>query len=149
MSASRYSGFVVSRAIEVGQLAYVMSDLEIQIPQRMQQRLDEALFRTADRASPNTTSRSMSEWRNWDLRPYPPTAQTASGARVCDAGVVDELADDAVDALGMTGQRRTPAFAALGGVDQLAPRLVERRREAEPKLRLIDVSPLSGAHRHP
>ena len=62
---------------------------------------------------------------------------------------IDELADDAVDAFGVAGQRRTPAFAALGGVDQLAPRLVERRRKAEPKLRLIDVSPLSGAHRHP
>ena len=65
------------------------------------------------------------------------------------ARAVDELADDAVDAFGMAGQGRTSPFAALGGVDQLAPRLVERRREAEPQLRLVDVSPLSGAHRHP
>ena len=36
-------------AIEVGELAHVMPDLEPQIPERMQQRLDESLFRAADR----------------------------------------------------------------------------------------------------
>ena len=36
-------------AIEVGELAHVVPDLKPQIPQRMQQRLDEALFRAADR----------------------------------------------------------------------------------------------------
>ena len=61
---------------------------------------------------------------------------------------VDELADDAVDALGVAGQSRAPAFSAFGGVDQLAPRLVERRRQAKPQLRLIDVLALNGTHGH-
>ena len=65
------------------------------------------------------------------------------------AGILDELADDAVDTLGVPGERRAAAFSPLGGVDQLGPRLVERRRETEPQLGLIDVSPLNGAHRHP
>ena len=30
-------------------------------------------------------------------------------------------------------------FATLGGIDQLAPRLVERCRQAKPQLRLIDT----------
>ena len=91
----------------------------------------------------------MSECRNCDLRAV--SANRADGERRLrvHARGVDELADDAVDALGMTGQGRAPAFAAFGGVDQLAPRLVERRRKAKPQLRLIDVPPLSGAHRHP
>ena len=91
----------------------------------------------------------MSECRNCDLRPYPPTAQTASGARVCARARVDQLPDDAVDAVRVAGQSVAAAFAALGGVDQRRRACVERRRQAEPQLRLIDVSPLSGAHGHP
>ena len=119
-------------AIEIGKLAHVVPDLEPQIPQRMQQRLDEALLGTADgRAEHHEQIDVGMEELGFAAVP----ADRADGERRLRvrARAVDELADDAVDALGVAGESRAPSFAALGGVDQLAPRLVERRRKAEPQ----------------
>ena len=136
------------KAIEIAKLPHVVPDLEPQIPQRVQQALDEALLGPADRPAEQHEQIDVGVEK---LGFAPVTADGVYGERSLRvrAGILDELADDAIDTLGVAGERRAAAFSPLGGVDQLGPRLVERGRETEPQLRLIDVSPLNGAHRHP
>ena len=60
---------------------------------------------------------------------------------------MDELADDAVDALGVASQRDAAAFTTLGRVDQLGACLVERRRQTEPQKSRIAVFAFNRGHR--
>ena len=137
-----------TEAVEVAKLAHMVPDLEPQIPQRMQQALDEALFGAADRAAEQHEQIDVGVEK---LGFAPVTADRVDGERSprMRAGILDELADDAVDTLGVARERLAAAFSPLCGVDELGPCLVERGRETDPQLGLIDVSPLNGAHRHP
>ncbi len=134
--------------IEVGVLAHVMADLEAQIPERMEQRLDEAFFGTAERS---TEDDEQVDVRMEELRLAAVAAdrEHRQGRARLAARAIDELTDDAVDTLGVAPQRRTSTFATLGSVYELLPRKVQRRGKAETQLRLLDVPPLSGSHRDP
>jgi hypothetical protein len=125
-----------------------MPHLESQIPQRVQQRLDEALFSAPDRRATQHQEIDVGVEELGFATVSADGKDRERRLRV-DTRAVDEFADDAVDALRMAGQRGASAFAAFSGVDELLSRDIQRRRKAKPKLRLIDVSSLSRAHRHP
>ena len=93
----------------------------------MQQALDEALLGPADGPAEQHEQIDVGVEK---LGLAPVTADGVHGERSLRvrARTLDELADDAVDTLGVPGKRHAPAFSALGGVDQLRPRLVKRDR---------------------
>ncbi len=82
--------------IEVGVLAHVMADLEAQIPERMEHRLDEAFFGTAERS---TEDDEQVDVRMEELRLAAVAAdrEHRQGRARLAARAIDELTDDAVD----------------------------------------------------
>ena len=125
-SASRNSGLSVSRLREVGQLADLVADHQLQIPQRMQKPAQERLIVGADRP--------LEQHQQIDvgMEPELPPAVAAEGEDGDRAGrrrrLEEEALEQRVDAIGVALGRGAAGGAAQRVLDQFLARGFERGR---------------------